>query len=139
KPESIFFETFDEPNEVFLNFEIADKFDKLIKIRDIVLAALEKARDKKAIGSSLEAKVILKANSDDYELLRKVDGNELKDLFITSGAVPEKNNISDITEAIVEKADGEKCARCWKHDISVGSHSDYPDICGRCHSVVSHM
>ncbi|MHB1661896.1 MAG: isoleucine--tRNA ligase [bacterium] len=101
KPESIFFETFDEPNEVFLNFEIADKFDKLIKIRDIVLSALEKARDKKAIGSSLEAKVILKANSDDYELLRKVDGNELKDLFITSGAVPEKNNISDITEAIV--------------------------------------
>lgn len=141
KPESIFFETFDEPNEGFLNFEVAEKFDKLIKIRDIVLSALEKARNTKIIGSSLEAKIILKANNEDYELLRQVDGNELKDLFITSGVVLEKNKITDvgITEAIVEKADGQKCARCWKHDISVGSHSDYPDICDRCHSVVSQL
>ncbi len=141
KPESIFFEKFDEPDGSYQNFEIEEKFDKLIEIRNIALAALEKARDRKFIGSSLEAKVVLKASQEDYDLLSKINADELKDLFIVSGVVLQKKEPSetDITEAEVEKADGEKCARCWKYDTSVGKHEDYPDICGRCRSVVSEI
>jgi isoleucyl-tRNA synthetase len=138
KPESIFFEKFEEPNESFQNFGIEEKFDKLIEIRNIALATLEKARADKIIGSSLEAKLILKANDEDYALLSNVDLNELKDLFIVSGVVLQKKESSetDITETEVEKADGDKCARCWKYDTTVGKYEDYPDICERCRSVV---
>jgi Isoleucyl-tRNA synthetase (EC 6.1.1.5) len=74
-------------------------------------------------------------------LLSKINADELKDLFIVSGVVLQKKEPSetDITEAEVEKADGEKCARCWKYDTSVGKHEDYPDICERCRSVVSQI
>ncbi len=138
KPESLFFENFKEPDENLQNFDIEEKFDKLIEIRNIVLAALEKERDKKVIGSSLEAKIVLKASNEDYDMLSKINAEELKDLFIVSGIVLQKKDATeaDITEAEVEKAEGEKCARCWKYDTSVGTFEDYPDICGRCHNVV---
>jgi isoleucyl-tRNA synthetase len=141
KPESLFFENFDEPDENLQNFDIEEKFDKLIEIRNIVLSALEKARDKKVIGSSLEAKIVLKTSSEDYDMLSKIGAEELKDLFIVSGIVLQKKESTeaDITEAEVEKADGAKCARCWKYDATVGTYDDYPDICGRCHSVVSEI
>ncbi len=141
KLDNIFLEQLDEPVESYVNFEIAEKFDKLIKIRDVVLSSLEKARDKKFIGSSLEARVILKANNEDYDLLNMVKVEDLKDLFIVSGVAIERNNMTDIniTEAIVEKAEGEKCARCWKYDASVGKYTDYNDVCDRCHDVLVHL
>ncbi|HEC24397.1 MAG TPA: isoleucine--tRNA ligase [bacterium] len=139
KRENIFFEKFDEPDENLVNFDIEEKFDRLIGIRGIVLSALEKARNDKVIGSSLEAMVVLNANSGDYDLLSGLDGEDLKDLLIVSGVVLKKNSTLnvDITEATVEKAGGEKCARCWKYDVSVGSHSDYADVCDRCSGVLA--
>jgi isoleucyl-tRNA synthetase len=106
-----------------------------------VLSSLEKARDKKFIGSSLEAKVILKASNEDYDLLNGVKAEALKDLFIVSGVAIERNTMADfnITEAVVEKAEGEKCARCWKYDASVGKHTDYNDVCDRCHDVLINL
>ena len=141
KLDNIFLEQLDEPVESYVNFEIAEKFDKLIEIRDVVLSSLEKARDKKFIGSSLEARVILKASNEDYDLLNGVKAFDLKDLFIVSGVAIERNNMTDIniTEAIVEKAEGEKCARCWKYDASVGKYADYNDVCDRCHDVLVHL
>lgn len=140
-PENLFFEKFDEPDETLINYEIEAKFDKLVMIRDIVLAALEKARnrDENSIGSSLQAKVIIKAAEDDYVFLKNIAADELKDLFIVSGIVLEKSDASgiDVVEVEVEKADGEKCARCWKYDESVGKGHTHKDICGRCHDVVS--
>ena len=32
----------------------------------------------------------------------------------------------------VTKADGEKCARCWRYDTTVGAESSHPAICRRC-------
>ncbi len=141
KLDDIFLEQLDEPAESYVNFEIAEKFDKLIGIRDVVLSSLEKARDKKFIGSSLEAKVILKASNEDYDLLNGVKAEALKDLFIVSGVAIERNTMADfnITEAVVEKAEGEKCARCWKYDASVGKHTDYNDVCDRCHDVLINL
>ncbi|MDH5184740.1 MAG: hypothetical protein OEX12_12735, partial [Gammaproteobacteria bacterium] len=26
----------------------------------------------------------------------------------------------------------EKCVRCWHHREDVGSHSEHPELCGRC-------
>ena len=32
----------------------------------------------------------------------------------------------------VEKAQGEKCGRCWVHCRTVGDNPDLPEICSRC-------
>ncbi len=39
----------------------------------------------------------------------------------------------------VERAEGEKCGRCWKYDTTVGANSDHPEICSRCLGVVEAM
>ncbi len=141
KLDNIFLEQFEEPLESHIDFELAEKFDKLIEIRNIALVSLENARDRKFIGSSLEAKVILKVNGDNYDLVRSIKNEDLRDLFIVSGVVIEQNGKSDtsVTEVIVEKAEGKKCARCWKYDVSVGTRDDYDDVCGRCRDVLIHL
>ena len=67
----------------YYNKELEEKWDKLLEVRDIVLKALEDARNKKLIGQSLQAKVVLKVNGKDLSFL-----NENKDIlnliFITS-------------------------------------------------------
>jgi isoleucyl-tRNA synthetase len=36
----------------------------------------------------------------------------------------------------VFKADGAKCARCWKYDTHVGKDPRHPTVCARCASVL---
>ena len=36
----------------------------------------------------------------------------------------------------VEKAPGDKCARCWTFDQGVGKSSQHPDLCGRCEQAI---
>ena len=64
----------------------------------------------KEIGSSLEATLLVKLNSENQKILNGID---LSELCITS-SVKILNN--DDEEIIVEtnKASGEKCPICWK-------------------------
>jgi isoleucyl-tRNA synthetase len=39
----------------------------------------------------------------------------------------------------ISRAQGQKCARCWLVKEDVGSNQEYPDLCGRCASVVSSL
>ena len=32
---------------------------------------------------------------------------------------------------------GKKCTRCWLYKESVGTFADHPELCERCHDVVS--
>ena len=36
----------------------------------------------------------------------------------------------------VSRADGEKCARCWHCETSVGTVAEHPTICARCAEAV---
>ena len=36
----------------------------------------------------------------------------------------------------VSRAEGSKCERCWNYSLLVGSFSDHPTLCSRCHNVV---
>ena len=36
----------------------------------------------------------------------------------------------------LEKADGEKCERCWTYSTTVGEDKDYPTLCHRCSEVM---
>lgn len=116
------------------------QWEKLLAVRDAVLKALERARQAKAIRSSLEAKVFLRADGDLGRLLADYR-DELAALFIVSydqveigkdaRARVEPTDLPSL-EIAVEPADGKKCERCWNYSTSVGQHQAQPTLCERC-------
>lgn len=128
----------------FLNEELNEKWNEIIKLREIVTRAIEPIRTAKKIGSSLETGVIIKvSNPDIEEMIKSVEGF-LAGIFITSSAkidseVPQETlNILEESDYIiyVHSALGEKCDRCWKFSEQIGDHSDHPTICPNCISAL---
>ena len=103
--------------EKFINFPINFKNDnlnskwlKLIKIRDVCNLSIEEKRSAKIIGSSLEAKLNIKLNEDNFEIIENID---LSELCITSSVEVEKTEQKEVLVK-TEKAKGNKCPVCWK-------------------------
>ena len=95
------------------------------------------AREKKLVGNSLEARLILYAHGDQFALLKKYQG-ELSNLFIVSDV--ELKSVSDEDMNVdVKKAAGEKCQRCWNFSSYVGTSQQFPLFCKRCEAVVERM
>ena len=132
--------------------ELAKTWEQLRKIRQEVNKVMEQARNDKAIGSSLEAKLLLYvADIDLRKTLQAMNpsdslsGNrvdELRYLFLTSQvelleapAKLEGLNYSSQSDALgigVVDADGEKCDRCWNYSTHVGESKEHPLLCERC-------
>ena len=133
--ESVMLESYPKINAKYENEELVLKWAKLIKIKEEVAKKLEIARANKEIGLSLEAKVTLFAENDEYNFLK---GKEelLKEIFIVSDVKIFENRRNEDTEVSigikVEKADGQKCERCWMYSETVGENSEYPTLCERC-------
>lgn len=103
----------------------------LLDVRALVQSELEKRRQEKVIGSSLEAMVELYADQTNYDFLRRY-GTDLASLFIVSQvSLRLDENIQAIRVAI-EKANGQKCERCWNYRLAVGTFKDHPTLCDRC-------
>jgi isoleucyl-tRNA synthetase len=99
-------------------------------VRRDVLAVLEQARQKKEIGSGLEARVTLSANGAVAPLLERYR-RDLPDLFIVSQVALTPG--SDALTVSVERAEGSKCERCWKYTTDVGTRPDvHASICAEC-------
>ncbi len=112
------------------------RYEKLFAHRDEVLFALENARAAKLIGKSLEAKVIITADGQTYDFLASFDKAELDDVFIVSGTELVKGAVAEGELAVeIARADGNKCARCWKHSTEA-SEVDGEHICPRCMAVM---
>src|SRR6185369_5263363 len=88
--------------------ELSTEWERLFAIRDDVLRALEEARVAKQIGSSLQAKVSLKASGSAFELLQRHQ-NDLRYLFIVSQVELGKTEEGDGVSIAISVADGEKC------------------------------
>jgi len=105
-------------------------WDKLMPLRDEVLKSLEAARQEKAIGAPLEASVRLSADESLYPLLEEY-ARELPGLFIVSKVVLSRQTDSGV-RAVIERAPGTKCERCWKYTDDVGSDTEIPTVCAFC-------
>ncbi len=118
--------------------ELEANVAKIRRVRRAVTAALEVQRQDKVIGSSLEAAPIVHVEDAEVrELLSTFDAN---DLCITSGltvtgdpAPAEAFRVPEIEGVCVvfEKAEGQKCQRCWKILPDVGRHA-HSGVCSRC-------
>jgi isoleucyl-tRNA synthetase len=118
--------------------ELAARWEKIFKVRDLVLGALENARVEKKIGSSLEASVKLYLGGDNYDLLEPYT-DYLRYIFIVSQVeLHSAEGAGDglvaagIESVRVEKAEGQKCERCWNYSRHVGESERYPTVCERC-------
>ena len=133
KLDSVMLSYYPEINEKYNNKELEEKWNKIIKIKELVSKKLEEARSEKVIGHSLNAKVTLYAEKDEYEFL--LENKELlMTVFIVSGLEIEKNERKN-EEKIgvkVEVAEGKKCERCWMYSTTVGEDKGNPNICHRC-------
>jgi isoleucyl-tRNA synthetase len=103
----------------------------LFAIRETVLPDLEKARQAKQIGKSLDAKIA--GSTDALDVAARIGVlDELREMLnVSQLGVFDKAPGSD-SDFIVSKADGEKCERCWHWETDVGSHAEHPTLCGRC-------
>ncbi|GIL17657.1 MAG: isoleucine--tRNA ligase [Oligoflexia bacterium] len=131
KAESIFLQDFPVAPESWNKPNLTAKFEALIKVRGDVQKELELMRTAKTIGSSLEAKVKITADGDLYQQLAGFSG--LQEFLITSQVKLEKGEYKILTE----KADGEKCLRCWTYSVDTGKNSQFPGACGKCVEALS--
>ncbi|WAL62811.1 isoleucine--tRNA ligase [Thermocoleostomius sinensis A174] len=133
--------------------ELAKTWEQLRKVRQEVNRVLEQSRNDKAIGSSLEAKLLLYVTDLDLrQTLASMNpadslsgGNrvdELRYLFLTSQVelleTPDRlaglkyQFQSDALGIGVVDAEGEKCDRCWNYSTHVGESKSHPLLCERC-------
>ncbi len=122
-----------------------EHFKILIMLRPHVSKALEEKRQQGLIGSSLDAKVVFETASEkDFKELSRFTESDLKTVFIVSGVkVKQVSGIlgglnSDFprTKIVIEKADGQKCARCWNYSAHVGKDQEHPTLCERCLPII---
>jgi isoleucyl-tRNA synthetase len=137
---SVHLRSYEKVPEWWHNLAIDEKWTTIRQVRQVVMSALEKARNDGTIGASLQAapKVYVKAS-----IQLAFSDEDVASLFITSDAsilttVPPDgafrlDSVADVAVGI-KRAPGAKCARCWKITPEVINEQD---ICGRCQNVVA--
>ncbi len=135
---SVHLEDMPETPADWLDEPLAQKWEKIRRVRRVVTAALEVQRTAKVIGASLEAAPVV--HVEDAATLKALKSVDFADLCITSAIQvtgdPAPGEAFRLAEApgvgvVFELADGEKCQRCWKILPDVGSHKR-EGTCQRC-------
>jgi len=120
----------------------------LFKVRERALLELERARESKLIGKSLEAALTVEAQGNAVDTLHLFQSNQeaLKEILNISQisvaatpAPPRMESGGSETELFskevilrVQHAAGKKCERCWHWETDIGLRPEFPTICGRC-------
>jgi isoleucyl-tRNA synthetase len=143
---SVHLELFPEVPPAWRDAALAEKWQTIRDVRRVVTGCLEKARERKEIGSSLQAAPRIFVSARIGETL---EGLDLDEIMIASGhdlvvgAVPDDPalfrlaDVADVAVAFAPAA-GEKCQRCWKVLPEVGRHARHKLLCLRCADAVDH-
>ena len=122
----------------WLNEPLAAKWAQVRDVRRVVTAALEIQRTDKVIGASLEAAPVVHVrDAEVIEALKSVNFADIcivSDVILSNDPMPaEAFRLPEVegVGVVFEKAEGEKCQRCWKILPDVGRHS-HAGVCGRC-------
>jgi isoleucyl-tRNA synthetase len=152
REESVHLAEFPKQVELFVDQALIDRWSRLLKLRAAVNAELEKLRQSKAIGQSLEAVVHLKATGAIAGLIDQYR-DQLPGLFITSqvddrtdapvigqepadGAVFVESEGSAV-HIVAARADGVKCDRCWRYVPAVTQAPGREGVCPRCEDALA--
>ena len=117
-----------EPSQITLSAEEGEDWKWLSEWRNRILPELEKLRQAKTIGKSLDAKIEIKVPAAQKHLAER-NREALRELVNVSAL---SASASEEPAVVVSKADGVKCERCWHWETDVGSAPEHPTICARC-------
>ncbi|WP_449254970.1 isoleucine--tRNA ligase [Bosea sp. (in: a-proteobacteria)] len=135
---SVHLELFAEAPASWLDPELAERWNKIRRVRRVVTGALELERAAKRLGSSLEAAPQVFVS--DPDLLAALSGVDLAEVSITSGididggeGPAEAFRLADVPGVAVvpHRADGIKCARSWKYFDPATADPAYPLVTPR--------
>ena len=134
--ESVMLTMWPKENPEYDNKELSEKWDKIIALKEEVAKKLELSRAEKTIGHSLNAKVTIHANGEQYDFIKSVE-DQLLQVFIVSDLEIVKGDKKDEDSTLqiaveISVAEGEKCERCWMYSKTVGEDKENPGICHRC-------
>jgi isoleucyl-tRNA synthetase len=120
---------------------------KLFELREAALPELEKERQAKTIGKSLDAILFFKLRSDELATAR-THSDDLAEICGVSSVVIEETapvtnlgtdigslEVDFVRPVFARAARGYnrfKCERCWYWETDVGQNPAHPTICGRC-------
>jgi isoleucyl-tRNA synthetase len=140
--ESVHMEDFLEVSEAWKDESLEARMCQVLRIRQVVLGALEVARVEGLIGSSLEAHAMVYVDEgvNESDLVE-----DMERICLTSGLsffalkeAPEDSFFLGEEKGVrvsIVLAEGKKCERCWMVLPEVGSFTR-SDVCGRCDGVL---
>jgi len=125
---SVFLLGMPEANKKYLDKKLAERWEKILELREQVYRELETVRVKKEISASLEA--LVEIGTKGREWVKEVEG--LLPLVLIVSQV----KLVDGDKITVKCASGKKCERCWTWKESVGKDKKHATLCRRCANVV---
>ena len=132
-------ETVWEPRGLSLAAGETARWQALFQLREQGLLELEKARQAKLIGKSLEAHVALQAPDATFDQAGGAPAADVLREVLNVSQLDFAARNGDATEPLIEvrRAEGTKCGRCWHWETDVGAQAAHPELCGRCVSAVT--
>ncbi|MFN7002719.1 MAG: isoleucine--tRNA ligase [Roseinatronobacter sp.] len=139
---SVHLQDFPDTPADWLDLPLAQKWAGIRSARRVVTAALEIQRRDKVIGASLEAAPVVHVRDSAIMAgLKTVDFADIcitSDLILTADPIPaEAFRMPEVegVGVVFERAEGQKCQRCWKISPDVGSYA-HPGTCKRCNDAL---
>ncbi|MBI2871311.1 MAG: isoleucine--tRNA ligase [Candidatus Omnitrophica bacterium] len=144
--ESVHLADWPRPGRLRRDPKLEGEWETLLKVRDAVLPVLERRREAKEIGDSLEARTVLYVKDEKLFAHLKSKRSLLEEVLLVSqvevmsgdgapAGAPEETALNGVVVKALP-ATGRKCARCWRYQESVGGDAEHPALCGRCAGVV---
>jgi isoleucyl-tRNA synthetase len=118
------------PVEFLISDTEKRKWESLFELRNSILPELERSRQAKTIGKSLESKVTISVAQKTNAEVAEAFQDEFREFMNVSQVQFVRGGVLPV--CTVEKADGQKCERCWHWEMDVGKLPEHPTICGRC-------
>lgn len=142
--ESVHLADWPQAEEGLIDDGLAERWRRLLAVRDEVNRALEEARNRKLIRSSLEASVEVCCEEASLGDLLREASELLPTLFIVSEVKLSAERGEGWTQGVetpavwvkVTRAPYPKCQRCWNLRPTVGEDARHPTLCRRCVEVV---
>ncbi|MDR0444907.1 MAG: isoleucine--tRNA ligase [Puniceicoccales bacterium] len=123
----------DIPEEI----SVEENLDRILELRSQVNEKLEKMRQEKTIGQSLDAHVIIYGPKEDslFQLLQNNE-SDLPTYFIVSQVTCKEQPEAIPLKVEIEVAKGERCPRCWRYVDHLVSAGEFGMISERCSHVL---
>jgi isoleucyl-tRNA synthetase len=126
------------PGQSYRDPDADRQMGELLQMRSVVARQIEKARQEKIIGNSLEAAAVYHVPLG--HLLHAWQGQEslVEEIMMVSSFRLEART-EEVEHVTISRTRYQKCARCWRHRSTVGVSKTHPDLCDRCENVITHL